>query len=125
KSRTVRADVPRDLPVLTGVRDQLVQVVFNLVLNAIDATAKGGLIEVTARRDGNVVEVAVRDDGMGIAPSDRERIFRPYFTTKKQGTGLGLFVTHKIVGEHGGTVGFESAPGSGTVFRVRLPVAGD
>jgi two-component system, NtrC family, sensor kinase len=125
KSRTVRADVPHDLPVLTGVRDQLMQVVFNLVLNAIDATAKGGLIEVTARRDGNVVEVAVRDDGMGIAPSDQARIFRPYFTTKKQGTGLGLFVTHKIVGEHGGSVAFESAPGAGTIFRVRLPVGSE
>jgi two-component system, NtrC family, sensor kinase len=124
KSRTVRADVPHDLPILTGVRDQLMQVVFNLVLNAIDATAKGGLIEVTARRDGNEVEIAVRDDGMGIAPSDRERIFRPYFTTKKQGTGLGLFVTHKIVGEHGGSVAFESSPGAGTTFRVRLPIDG-
>jgi signal transduction histidine kinase len=125
KSRTIRADVPRDLPVLHGVRDQLVQVVFNLVLNAIDATQKGGLIEVTAAPTADGVEVCVRDDGVGIDPAHHDRIFRPYFTTKKQGTGLGLFVTHKLVGEHGGSVSFESMPGKGTTFRVRLPVAAE
>lgn len=122
KTRTIRAEVSPDLPVLFGVRDQLVQVVFNLVLNAIDATQKGGLIEVTARRTASGVEVAVRDDGTGIDPAHRARMFRPYFTTKKQGTGLGLFVTRKIVGEYGGSVDFESEPGRGTTFRVRLPV---
>ena len=122
KSRTIRATVPHDLPVLFGVRDQLVQVIFNLVLNAIDATTKGGLIEVTAARDGDAIVVAVRDDGAGIDQANHARVFRPYFTTKKQGTGLGLFVTHKMVGEHGGSVHFESSREGGTVFRVRLPV---
>jgi two-component system, NtrC family, sensor kinase len=121
KTRTITADVPQDLPALFGVRDQLVQVVFNLVLNAIDATRKGGLIEVAAARTPGGVEVSVRDDGTGIDPAHRPRVFQPYFTTKKQGTGLGLFVTNKIVGEHGGSVTFESAPGTGTTFRVRLP----
>src|SRR5262245_8040397 len=121
KTRTIRMDVPPDLPVLFGVRDQLVQVVFNLVLNAIDATAKGGLIEATARHANDEIEVAVRDDGMGIDPAHRDRIFRPYFTTKKQGTGLGLFVTRRIVEAYGGTVGFESTRGAGATFRVRLP----
>src|SRR5262245_61477944 len=121
KTRTITADVPTDLPVLFGVRDQLVQVVFNLVLNAIDATQKGGLIAVTAARADGGVEVSVRDDGTGIDPAHHRQIFQPYFTTKKQGTGLGLFVTNKIVGEHGGSVAFESAAGQGTTFRVRLP----
>jgi nitrogen-specific signal transduction histidine kinase len=62
---------------------------------------------------------------MGIDPRHRDRIFRPYFTTKKQGTGLGLFVTHRIVGEYGGTVVFESVEGVGTIFRVRLPLRGE
>jgi two-component system, NtrC family, sensor kinase len=123
KSRTITGDVPRDLPVLYGVRDQLVQVIFNLVLNAIDATQKGGRIEVTAERTADGVEVCVHDDGTGIDPAHHERVFRPYFTTKKQGTGLGLFVIHKIVGEHGGAVTFESALGKGTTFHVRLPLA--
>ena len=117
--------MPRDLPVLFGVRDQLVQVVFNLVLNAIDATAKGGLIEVTARHLDDVIEMSVRDDGVGIDSVHRDRMFRPYFTTKKQGTGLGLFVTRRIVVEYGGTVDFESMPGQGTTFRVRLPSPGE
>jgi two-component system, NtrC family, sensor kinase len=125
KTRTITADVPQDLPVLFGVRDQLVQVVFNLVLNAIDATQKGGLIAVSAARTDGGVEVAVRDDGAGIDPAHRARVFQPYFTTKKQGTGLGLFVTHKIVGEHGGSVAFESAAGQGTTFRVGLPAPPD
>jgi signal transduction histidine kinase len=125
KNRTIRADIPLGLPVVFGIRDQLVQVVFNLVLNAIDATAKGGLIEVTAARTPNGIELAVRDDGIGIDPKHRDRIFRPYFTTKKQGTGLGLFVTHRIVGEYGGKVDFESAPTKGTTFRVYLPIPGE
>lgn len=122
KSRTIRSDVPAVLPVLYGLRDQLVQVVFNLVLNAIDATSNGGLVEVSARVDGAYVEIAVRDDGAGIAEANRDRVFRPYFTTKKMGTGLGLFVSQKIVGDHGGTIDFSSQPGEGTTFRVRLPV---
>lgn len=121
KTRTIRTSLQPDLPVLFGIRDQLVQVVFNLVLNAIDATSKGGLIEVRAIHSNQQIELAVSDDGMGIDPANRPRIFRPYFTTKKRGTGLGLFVTHRIVSEYGGSVDFESTPGSGTTFRVWLP----
>jgi signal transduction histidine kinase len=123
KTRTITADVSRDLPVLFGVRDQIVQVVFNLVLNAIDATQKGGRIEVTASRAADGVEIVVRDDGTGIDSVHHDRVFRPYFTTKKQGTGLGLFVIRKIVHEHGGAVDFQSGSGKGTTFRVRLPLA--
>ncbi len=122
KSRTLTADIPPDLPVLHGVRDQLVQVIFNLVLNAIDATDRGGRIEIAARAAGGRVLLTVRDDGAGIAADKHASVFRPYFTTKKQGTGLGLFVTNKIVGEHGGTVTFESEPKRGTTFSVSLPV---
>jgi len=122
KSRTIHSSVPTNLPVLFGVRDQLVQVIFNLVLNAIDATAKGGAIEITTTLSGGDLEIAVRDNGTGIDPDHRSRIFRPYFTTKRQGTGLGLFVTHKIVHEYGGNVTFDSELGAGTTFRIRLPV---
>jgi signal transduction histidine kinase len=114
--------VPADLPLLWGVRDQLVQVFLNLVLNAIDATAVGGRIEIDAELRPGEVEVSVRDNGSGIAPDSAARLFHPYFTTKKHGTGLGLFVTRKMVADHGGEVGFTSTPGQGTVFRVVLPV---
>ena len=122
KNRSIAGRIPDDLPPVVGVRDQLVQVVFNLVLNAIDATGKGGTIAVEARRTGDRVEWSVTDDGTGIDPTVQARLFRPYFTTKKQGTGLGLFVIRRIVEAHGGTVGVESELGKGTTFRVSLPV---
>jgi signal transduction histidine kinase len=141
KNRQIAGAVPDGLPPLFGVRDQLVQVVFNLVLNAIDATGKGGRIQVAAavgsRQSGpepvlppcqlptaadNCIVLTVRDDGAGIPDGVRDRLFRPYFTTKRTGTGLGLFVIRKIVEEHGGTVGVESEAGKGTTFRVELPV---
>src|SRR5262249_13796694 len=121
--RQIKASMPADLPPLVGIRDQLVQVFLNLVLNAIDATGKGGRIDVEAARDGDAVTVAVRDDGCGIPEEHQGRLFRPYPTTKKHGPGVGLFVTRKLLAGHGGSVEFTSAPGRGTEFRVRLPLA--
>jgi signal transduction histidine kinase len=123
RGRIATPPLPADLPPLYGVRDQLVQVFVNLVLNAIDATDPHGKVELDVRRAGAGVEVAVRDTGCGVRPEDAARLFRPYFTTKKHGTGLGLFVTRKLVADHGGSVAYESAPGAGSVFRVWLPAA--
>jgi two-component system, NtrC family, sensor kinase len=112
KNRQLRAVLPDGLPKLVGVRDQLVQVVFNLILNAIDATGKGGLIEVTATHLQNKLIVQVRDDGCGLSPDAQAKLFRPYYTTKKHGTGLGLFVIRQIVEAHGGAVSVQSrSPG--------------
>jgi signal transduction histidine kinase len=122
KGRLLETIIPPNLPALHGVRDQLVQVFLNLILNAIDATEKDGRITISVAHDPGVVLVAVRDNGAGIAPEHQGRLFQPYFTTKKHGTGLGLFVTRKLVMDHGGTVEFESRPGEGTVFWVWLPV---
>jgi len=104
------------------VRDQLVQVFLNLVLNAIDAVDRGGQVELLVERLPGGVEVAVSDTGCGVEPAQAARLFQPYFTTKKHGTGLGLFVTRRLVTDHGGSVWFEPRPGGGTTFRVRLPV---
>jgi len=123
KGRTIDSTMPENLPPLDGVRDQLVQVFLNLVLNAIDATRRGGHVELRARHEGGRLEITVRDDGHGIAPEHFGHVFQPYFTTKKHGTGLGLFVTRKLVADHGGYVNFESQRGGGTVFRVFLPTA--
>jgi two-component system, NtrC family, sensor kinase len=123
KGRAVEVRLPDDLPPLWGVRDQLVQAFLNLILNAVDATARGDRIEVRAERAGEAVEVTVHDDGPGISPENAPRLFQPYFTTKKHGTGLGLFVTRKLLAGHGGTVECASAAGQGTTFRVRLPAA--
>ena len=114
-------------------RDQLTQVLVNLVQNAVDAAdarhgAGGGSVRVTlggsTLRDAPAVELRVQDDGPGIAPEDRLRVFEPYFTTKSEGTGLGLAIVHRIVGDHGGSIDVEEAPGGGAVFVVRLPEAG-
>jgi signal transduction histidine kinase len=121
KGRIIEPVIPADLPLLQGVRDQLVQVFLNLILNAIDATPRGGHIRLAVQQREREVEVTVADDGTGIAPEHTGRLFQPYFTTKKNGTGLGLFVTRKLVGEHGGHVEFHSEPGQGAMFRVRLP----
>jgi signal transduction histidine kinase len=121
KGRIVETRVNGDLPLVHGVRDQLVQVFLNLILNAIDATAKGGHITIQVERSSEGLQVLVQDNGAGIAPEYAPRLFEPYFTTKKHGTGLGLFMTRKLVADHGGTVEFTSQPGEGTVFRVRLP----
>jgi signal transduction histidine kinase len=123
KGRTIDLAIPETLPGLFGVRDQFVQVFLNLVLNAIDATKKGGRIELRAAHKDNWLEIAVRDDGTGITPEHAARLFQPYFTTKKHGTGLGLFVTRKLVNDHGGSVDFESRTGGGTLFCVRLPIS--
>jgi signal transduction histidine kinase len=125
RGRITSPTLPPDLPPLHAVRDQLVQVFLNLVLNAIDATDRAGRIDLQVTRRANLVEVSVRDTGCGIAPEHAARLFQPYFTTKKFGTGLGLFVTRQLVAEHGGTVTFESHAGEGTTFRVLLPLADD
>ena len=121
KDRAITIDVPADLPPVVALRDHITQVVLNLVMNAVDATGKGGKIRLVGRDGAGWVELAVEDDGRGIEPADRARVFQPYFTTKPRGTGLGLFVCRQIVEERGGRIGFESEPGAGTTVTVRLP----
>ena len=120
-SRKIVATVEPGVPPLVGVRDEFVQVVFNLVLNAIDATAKGGTIEVAAGCAAGRVVLTVTDDGAGVAPDHVGRLFKPYFTTKKHGTGLGLFVTRRIAEAHGGTVAVGAGPAGGARFTVTFP----
>jgi two-component system NtrC family sensor kinase len=122
KGRVIDRRVPADLPVLWARRGQLVQVFLNLILNAIDATARGGRIDITAAVQAGDVEIEVADDGPGVAPENIGRLFQPYFTTKKLGTGLGLFVTRKLVMDHGGDMEHRGRPGGGSIFLVRLPL---
>jgi len=123
RGRIATPEVPPDLPPLYGVKDQLVQVFLNLILNAIDATEKEGRIHLTVQQERDTVLVQVHDEGCGITPEQASKLFRPYFTTKKHGTGLGLFVTRRLVRDHGGEIDFVSKPGEGTTFTVRLPLS--
>lgn len=108
----------------SGDEPRLREVVMNLVLNALDASTRGGEVRVGAKRLGpSEVELWVEDDGVGVKPGQREKIFQPFFTTKAQGTGLGLAIVHAIVSQHGGSIRLESPAPGGAVFRVRLPAA--
>jgi len=106
--------------------DQLRQVLWNLLRNAAQAVASPGAggrgVRVATRVEpGGAAVLSVEDDGPGIAPADLERLFLPFFSTKRHGTGLGLATVHRIVDAHGGTVGAESEAGAGARFTVRLP----
>jgi signal transduction histidine kinase len=122
KQRSITTDVPADLPPVLVKRDYLIQVVLNLVLNAIDATEDQGRINLQARVDDGSLVLTVEDDGRGITLADRCRLFQPFFTTKPHGTGLGLFVSRQIVEEARGQLTYRTEPGSGSTFFVRLPL---
>jgi PAS domain S-box-containing protein len=112
-----------DLPSLSLVPDRIQQVFLNLILNAIDANPEGGLLEISTTRtnqpDG--VRVAFSDSGVGIAPGVLPLIFDPFFSTRHEGLGLGLFISHNIVKQHGGHIEVDSQVGEGTTFTVWLP----
>ena len=97
------------------------RVMYNLLLNAAQASPPSGSITVKTRQIDGMVEIAVIDRGSGIQPKLLENIFNPFYTTKAGGVGLGLAIVSKIVDEHGGSISVESEPGEGSVFRVYLP----
>ena len=116
-----------DLPKIWIDKEQLKQVFMNIILNAIQSIEGGGVVEVSTRlfkKDSSelFVQIGVRDSGVGIPEQDLENIFNPFFTTKKDGSGLGLSISHQIVQEHGGYMLVESRPGEGTTFLIHLAI---
>ncbi len=130
-SVVIAKKLSEEIPVITADRDQLQQVILNLVENARDALAQransdgGGRISVETRlgEQTGTIELVVDDNGPGIAPDVRPKLFTPYFTTKhgKGGTGLGLAIVHRILSDHGGSIRAEEAPSGGARFVVALP----
>jgi two-component system sensor histidine kinase HydH len=113
-----------DLPLILGDPDRLEHLLVNLCLNGIDAMAEaGGKLTIEGRADAGIAEIAVTDTGRGISPEHLSHLFEPFFTTRPNGTGLGLFSCRQIAEEHGGTLSVESAPGRGARFTLRLPAA--
>ncbi len=113
----------KNLPLVKISKDQLKQVIINLILNSFDALDKGGEVELsTAFREGDVV-ISVKDNGHGIPEHVRDNIFDLYFTTKDTGGGIGLAISHKIVEAHEGKLYFETKTGVGTVFNIQLPTS--
>lgn len=120
----IELDLDPELPVIEADGEQLKQVILNLVLNAIDASREAASpVRIKTRlRARQMVELRVVDRGVGIPRENLEQVFIPFFTTKQQGTGLGLAVCHRIVMSHGGTIHPESQIGVGTDFVIQLPL---
>jgi two-component system sensor histidine kinase PilS (NtrC family) len=119
------------IPLVQVDPDKMKQVFWNLATNALQAMPSGGHVTISTerrrvmsgKRSGEVVEVAVQDTGVGIKKEDMNKIFFPFFTTKKDGSGLGLATAQRIVDQHGGWIRVESQEGRGARFVVCLPVA--
>jgi signal transduction histidine kinase len=109
------------LPEVEHDSDQFQQVVLNLLLNALQATGGHGKVTVTVKSQGDFAVVEVADNGHGIAPEHLPNIFRPFYTTKGDGTGLGLSLAQRIVEDHHGVIDVTSTVGQGTIFSVMLP----
>jgi len=110
------------LPEVEHDSDQIHQVLLNLLLNAQQAIDNKGKVEVTLERKGSTAVIEIKDNGRGIAPEYLPNIFRPFFTTKGEGTGLGLSLARRIVEDHQGRIDVTSAVGHGTTFAVVLPL---
>ena len=118
----VTTELAEGLPQILGDDSQLELVLSNLVANAVEAMPHGGTLHVRTDVDDGFVRVEVRDTGPGIADNEREKVFRPLFTTKARGVGLGLVICKTLVERHGGKIAISSTPGRGTSFIVKLPV---
>jgi C4-dicarboxylate-specific signal transduction histidine kinase len=124
---SVRTDLARDLPRVTGDRVQLQQVVLNLLMNGMDAmngVAAGAkqLLIRSRRHDARTILVSVEDSGVGLRPEIESRIFEPFFTTKPQGIGMGLSISRTIVESHRGRLWAESGRASGALFQFTIPL---
>ncbi len=100
---------------------QFRQILWNLCLNAVEAMPEGGELRVAVAARGDTLEVTVSDTGEGIAANDIAHVFEPFFSTKSEGTGLGLALVHRVVQEHGGDIDVRSSSGLGTTFTLTLP----
>jgi signal transduction histidine kinase len=125
KNVKLHLNLDQDAPNVRVNENEIAQVVLNLANNAADSMPSGGDLEVSTHYDEQAdrICITIRDTGCGIKESDRTRVFEPFFTTKEvgKGTGLGLSISYKIVGNHQGSIEFDTVLGNGTTFRVYLP----
>ena len=114
------------LPEIMIDRDQIRQVVMNLVLNGAAAMAEGGEIVIRlSKYSGSTVMMLFQDSGVGISRENREKVFEPFFSTRKHGTGLGLAISKQLIEAHLGSIEITSIPGKGTAVYVYLPIKQD
>lgn len=117
----LRLKTDADAGLVEGEREKLKQVFMNLLKNAIEAMEHGGNISIQSKLSGHIVDVTIADDGPGISREDQEKIFTPFFTTKKHGTGLGLSVSKRILDDHEGcSFSLTSQEGKGTIVNIKF-----
>jgi len=121
------SEIDPDLPEIVADEDKVLQIVSNLLTNAIKYSPKGGEIRLTARREDGGVEIVIKDSGVGMSTEQQEKLFGRFERLERadiakiEGTGLGLFLTKRLVELHGGSISCQSAPGEGSAFTVHLP----
>lgn len=123
--KRIRAEIKteKDPVNIKGDKFRLKQVFLNLIKNSMEAMENGGHLSVQSKVTGDLVEITIADDGCGIPEDDQEKIFSPFFTTKKHGTGLGLSISRSIIQEHSGSyLSLKSRGSEGTVFKVTMPI---
>jgi signal transduction histidine kinase len=121
------SDLSPVLPDLPADAGQIKRVLINIMLNSIEAIDEGSdeahrQLKVMSRQEADQAVITIEDSGCGIAQEALGQVFEPYFTTKQNGSGIGLAISNQIIERHGGTLGIESAPGMGTTVTVRLPI---
>jgi len=119
----IKSYLPGNLPQVALDADLFKQVLLNLLLNAQQAMPDGGEVTIQGRSEPGAIYLSVIDTGKGMTPEVEAKIFRPFFSTRQGGTGLGLATTRKIVAAHGGTIEVQSEVGRGSKFTIRLPIA--
>lgn len=117
----IEVEIPEDLPSLSLDKGQIKQAMYNLIRNAVQAMRDGGLLKITVSPTERFVAVSFSDTGPGIEAEDLGRIFEPYHTTKKEGSGLGLMIVQRILRDHGGEIEIDSRPEHGTTVTLFLP----
>lgn len=121
ESVRLEEDLNPNLPPILGDGDQIQQVLINLITNAIQAMPEGGTLTLRTAMEADFAVIQVQDTGVGMTEEQLSHLFQPFYTTREQGIGLGLAVSHSIVEGHRGTIQVASTPGKGTTFTVRLP----
>lgn len=119
---TTKLYIPTDLPQLKLDEELFKQAILNLLLNAQQAMVDGGEITLQARQDGGMICLSVIDTGKGMTADVQKKIFKPFYSRRQGGTGLGLPTTRRIIEAHQGTLEVQSDPGRGSCFTIRLPV---
>jgi signal transduction histidine kinase len=123
KNVSIYKNYAPEIPPFRFDAELMERVLYNLILNAAQASPEGGTVTVKTRAADGTAEISVIDRGSGIAPANLGTIFNPFFTTKADGVGLGLAIVAKIIDEHGGKITVESEAGRGSVFRVHIPMS--